>query len=95
MTIYQLQASSADDTGIVAQGRDANLCLLFVILGESFFLDDRAQGSQKVVALTRDTAADAQYIGLEDIDDIDESRRQIADILLYDLSAGRIACLPM
>ena len=88
-----LQASRADDTRVVAEACDTNLRLLIIELGETLLLDDRAQRRQQILALTGDTAADAQNVGLEDVDNVDQTRRQIADVLLDDLSAGVVARL--
>ena len=67
------EESSTDKSGIVSKLGNANLCLLIVVLGISFTLNDLHNRLEEIVALSADTAANAEYLRLEEIDDIDKS----------------------
>ena len=67
------EESSTDKSGIVSKLGNANLCLLIVVLGISFTFNDLHNRLEEIVALSADTAANAEYLRLEEIDDIDKS----------------------
>ena len=63
-----IQKRRADDACVVAESAGAEDSLLVVVLGVALLLDDLSQRTEKVLALVGDTAADAEYVGLEDVD---------------------------
>ena len=77
-----IQERGADDTGVIAESADAKLCLLVVVLGVALFLDDLSEGTEQILSLVGDAAADAEHIGLEDVDDVDQTCREVAEILV-------------
>ena len=65
------QQRCADDSGIIAENRLADFSLLLGMLAVSFFFNIFSDRVKKVIALVADSAADAKYLGLENIDYID------------------------
>ena len=86
------QEGRTDDTGIITQLAKTNFCLLVVMFGIALRLDNLHERLKQRIPLTADTAADAEDIRLENIDDIHQTAAQIGNILIYNgltyLTAG-------
>ena len=61
------------------------------MLGVSLLFNDRADRTEKVLALIRNAAAYAENVGLEDVDDIYQTCSEVADILVDNLFCSGIA----
>ena len=90
--ILSVKECRADDSRVVAESTGAEKRLLVVVLGVALFLDYLSERAEEVFALIRDSAADAENIGLEDIDDIYKACREVAEVLVENLLRVGIAC---
>ena len=81
------QQRCADDSGIIAENRLADFSLLLGMLAVSFFFNIFSDRVKKVIALVADSAADAKYLGLENIDYIDNADSNIIAVSFNNLPA--------
>ena len=89
--ILSVKECRADDSRVVAESTGAEKRLLVVVLGVALFLDYLSERTEKVLALVRNSAADAENIGLEDVDDIYKTRSEVAEVLVKHLLRVGIA----
>ena len=80
------QECSTDNTGIISQLCNHDFCILGRIPGVNLPLYTFLHRNQKRIALVADTAAEAQNIGLDDVDGIGDASCQerylVSDYLL-------------
>ncbi len=89
---YVGQMGRAEDAGVVAEGGGANAGLPFGVLRVAQFLHLCPQGLDEEVALLRDAAADAEDVGLEDVDEVRDADGKIVDKLFKD---GKGTCIAL
>ena len=87
------QQRCADDSGIITENRLTDFSLLLGMLAVSFFFNIFSDRVKKVIALVADSAADAKYLGLENIDYIDNADSYIISVSFNNLPACFVACI--
>ena len=87
----QSKCACTDNARIVTELSDLEVGLEGVILGVNFLCHFFLQGKNEVVAFAGNTAADGEYFGLEDVDEVGNADGEIRNEGVNDLSACLVA----
>ena len=86
-----VKQSCADKSGVVTELGGNYFCLNLCVNAVSLALNHLSQRNEQILFLVAYSAADANHIGLEGVDDIRNARREIEYILVDDLLRGLVS----